>query len=166
MALPGVTNTVYRTQGIQKGDCMAALAPDDVVLVAILREPRDLEIARVLGWYRIPLKSAPKMIRVDWIAFYLTGAFGKDRWTVRYLAPVMGHELISRGDLLREEADHPQAGEPYYKVAVGPLAQLAHPIPARGWRRFVFLYTSGEKLLAARDLRELNLKRPGIKAGR
>ncbi len=27
----------------------------DLVLVAILKDKRDLEIARVLGWYRIPV---------------------------------------------------------------------------------------------------------------
>ena len=27
----------------------------DLVLVAILKDKRDLEIARVLGWYRVPV---------------------------------------------------------------------------------------------------------------
>jgi hypothetical protein len=31
----------------------------DIVLVAIMKDPRDLEIARVLGWYRIPVRHAP-----------------------------------------------------------------------------------------------------------
>jgi len=26
----------------------------DIILVAVMKDPRDLEIARVLGWYRIP----------------------------------------------------------------------------------------------------------------
>lgn len=145
---------------------MAKLEPDDVVLVAILPELRDLEIARVLGWYRIPLKSAPKMIRVDWIAFYLTAAFGDEKWSIRYLAPVMGYELVSRGELLADDPDHPYADEPYYKVAVGPLVQLTHPIPARRWRRITFLYTTGDKLLAARDVKELTLKRSSANAVR
>ncbi|MCH8338962.1 MAG: hypothetical protein IH858_09010, partial [Chloroflexi bacterium] len=28
---------------------------DELVLVAILNTPRDLELAQTLGWYRIPL---------------------------------------------------------------------------------------------------------------
>jgi len=136
---------------------MSTLEPDDVVLVAILRERRDLEIARVLGWYRIPLKSAPKMIRVDWIAFYLTSAFGEEKWSVRYLAPVKGYELVTRGELLSDALDHPRADEPYYKLVLGPLTQLALPIPAQRWRRFTFLYTKGKKLLTARDVKELTL---------
>jgi hypothetical protein len=141
-----------------KGVSMNEIGLDDLVLVAILRERKDLEIARLLGWYRIPLRSAPKMIRVDWIAFYLTGAFGADRWTVRYLAPVLGHELVRRSDLLVDELDHPNANEPYYKINLGTVVQLAHPIPAAKWRRFTFLYTTGANLLHARDVSELTLK--------
>ena len=137
---------------------MLNLEPDDLVLVAILRQRRDLEIARVLGWYRIPLKSAPKMIRVDWIAFFLTGAFGDEKWSVRYLAPVKGHELVTRGELLSEEHDHLYAGEPYYKIRLGPVQQLASPIPARRWRRFTFLYTTGERILLAHENKDLTLK--------
>jgi len=37
----------------------------DLVLVAVMPNQRDLEIARLLGWYRIPLKSAPKVISVE-----------------------------------------------------------------------------------------------------
>lgn len=48
-----------------------------LVLVAILKEPRDIEIARMLGWYRIPLRSAPKVVAVDYLAFYQTGALGQ-----------------------------------------------------------------------------------------
>ncbi len=51
-----------------------------LVLVAIIPNQRDLEIARLLGWYRIPLKNAPKVIAVDYLALYQTGSFGtKDR---------------------------------------------------------------------------------------
>jgi hypothetical protein len=137
---------------------MNEIGLDDLVLVAILRERKDLEIARILGWYRIPLRSAPKMIRVDWIAFYLTGAFGAERWTVRFIAPVVGHELVRRGELLVDEFDHPYVNEPYYKISLGPVGQLARPIPAAKWRRFTFLYTTGAHLLCARDVNELTVK--------
>lgn len=137
---------------------MSNLEPDDLVLVAILSKRRDLEIARVLGWYRIPLKSAPKMIRVDWIAFFLTGAFGDEKWSVRYLAPVQGHELVTRGELLSEESDHPSVGEPYYKIRLGPVQQLASPIPASRWRRFTFLYTTGARILSVHEVKDLTLR--------
>ena len=130
---------------------------DDLILVAICREPRDLEIARLLGWYRIPLASAPKTLRVDWLALFLTAAFAEDRWSIRSLASVRGYELRRRVDLFHDEPDHPRANEPYYRVDLGPLQSLARPLPARRWRRLTFLYTTGERLLTAEDVRDLNV---------
>lgn len=136
---------------------MREIHPQDLILVAVINRPRDLEIARVLGWYRIPLGTAPKTIRVDWLAFYLTAAFGPERWAVRYVAPVRGYELTTRGELLQDEPDHERAGEPYYKIQLGPLRKLARPIPAEKWRRFTFLYTTGRRLLSANELKELRV---------
>jgi hypothetical protein len=128
-----------------------------LVLVAILNAPRDLEIARLLGWYRIPVQTAPKTVQVDWLAFYLPGSFGDQRWSVRYLARVRGHELVARRELLAGEPDHPRAGEPYFKLQLGPVLRLQAPIPSGGWRRFAFLYTTGARLLQARSVKELTL---------
>ncbi len=136
---------------------MLEIQPDDLILVAVVKSPRDLDIARLLGWYRIPLASAPKTLRVDWMAFYQTAAFGGERWSVRTLSAVRGYELTRRGELLQDEPDHPRAEEPYYKVQLGPLLSLPRPILARGWRRFTFLYTTGERLLAARELKDLTV---------
>lgn len=136
---------------------MQAIEPDDLVLVAIAKAPRDLEIARLLGWYRIPLANAPKTIRVDWLAFYQGRAFGRERWSVRYVAPVRGFELTTRSQLLQGELDHPRADEPYHKIQLGSLGQLPRSIRAAGWRRFTFLYTAGERLLGAKILRDLTV---------
>jgi hypothetical protein len=136
---------------------MADIHSDDLVLVAVLRTRRDLEIARVLGWYRIPLRTAPKTIRVDWMAFYQTAVFGEEKHAVRYVAPVRGYELTTRGDILRDEPDHPAVDEPYYKVQLGPVEPLPRPIPARRWRRIVFFYTTGARLLSASDVKDLTV---------
>jgi len=127
---------------------MTEIQPEDLVLVAVVTTPRDLEIARVLGWYRIPLRSAPKTVRVDWLALYQPGRFGPGGGAIRFVAPVRGYELTTRGELLRDEKDHPAADEPYYRLQLGPLQALPHPIPAGRWRRITFLYTTGERLLA------------------
>jgi hypothetical protein len=129
--------------------------PSDLVLVAILKDKRDLEIARVLGWYRIPLKSAPKTVAVDYLAFYQTAKFGAEKWSINYIASVRGHELTTRAELMRTQPDHPRAQEAYYKVQIGSLERLPRPIPSRAWRRITFLYTTGEKLLAATELNDL-----------
>ena len=126
-----------------------------LVLVAVVNDPRDLEIARVLGWYRIPLRTAPKVVAVDTLAFYQTGAFGEQRWQIQYIAPVVGHELTTRAELLRDEPDHPRAKEEYYKIQVGPLERLPKPILAETWRRVTFLYTTGEYLLKAETVNDL-----------
>jgi len=136
---------------------MSEIHPEDLVLVAIVKTPRDFEIARVLGWYRIPLATAPKTIRVDWIAFYQTAAFGEERWSVRYIAPVRGYELVTREELLRDERDHPRSKEPYFKLQLGPVEALPKAIPSQRWRRFTFLYTTGEHLVLAKDIKDLKV---------
>lgn len=130
-------------------------APSALVLVAVINNSRDLEIARILGWYRIPLRSAPKVVAVDYLALYQTGAFGQDRWRIQYIAPVRGHELVKRIELLQDEPDHPHANQEYYKIQLGGLIELPNPIPAVGWRRITFLYTTGEYLLNAKNINDL-----------
>lgn len=136
---------------------MEEILPEDLVLVAILKHPRDLEIARLLGWYRIPVARCPRTVRVDWLAFYHTAAFGPERWQVRYAAPMRGYELVRRAEILRDAPDHPRANDPYFKIQLGPLLELPRPITSRRWRRFTFLYTTGERLLGASDLTDLRL---------
>lgn len=131
------------------------LDPKSLILVAVVNDPRDLEIARLLGWYRIPLRSAPKVIFVDYLAFYQTAAFGDSKWMIQTVAPVLGHELVTRAELLRDQPDHPRAHEEYFKIQLGPLEQLPMPIKADKWRRITFLYTTGEYLLAANTVNDL-----------
>jgi hypothetical protein len=129
-----------------------------LILVAVLPARRDLEIARLLGWCRIPLRTAPKVIAVDYLAFYQPGSFGAQGGRIQYIAAVRGHELTTRAELLHEEADHPRAGEEYYKLQLGPLESLPAPILAEKWRRVTFFYTTGEYLLRARTIHELSVQ--------
>ena len=134
---------------------MTIIPPSALVLVVLINRPRDLEIARLLGWYRIPLRTAPKVIAVDYLAFYQTEAFGADKWRIQYLAPVRGHELTTRGELLKDELDHPRANEEYFKIQLGPLLILPSPILAEKWRRITFFYTTGEYILKASTINDL-----------
>jgi hypothetical protein len=131
------------------------ITPTDLILVCVLPGPRDLEIARLLDWYRIPLRTVPKVVAVDALAFYQPGTFGEAGGRIESIAPVRGHELTTRAELLRDEPDHPRAREEYYKVQLGPLEKLQHPITADKWRRLTFLYTTGEYLLRAKTLNDL-----------
>lgn len=131
------------------------LAPSSLVLVCLLPSPRDLEIARLLGWYRIPLKSAPKVVSVDYLAFYQPASFGERAGQIEYVAEVKGHELTTRGDLLKDEADHPRAKEEYFKIQLGALEKLREPVKTDKWKRLTFLYSTGEYLLNAKTLNDL-----------
>lgn len=131
------------------------LTPTSLILVAVMTDPRDLEIARLLGWYRIPLRTAPKVVAVDYLAFYQTSAFGEGKNCIEYIAPVRGHELVTRAELLKDQPDHPRAREEYYKIQLGPLEHLPRSLQAVRWRRITFLYTTGEYLLTARAVDDL-----------
>ncbi len=131
------------------------LEPTSLILVCLMPSLRDLEIARLLGWYRIPLRTAPKVVAVDYLAFYQPSAFGERGGQIEFVAEVRGHELTTRGELLKDEADHPRAREEYYKIQIGGLERLREPILADKWKRVTFLYTTGEYLLKAKTLNDL-----------
>ena len=131
------------------------ITPTDLILVCVLPDPRDLEIARLLGWYRIPFRTAPKVVAVDALAFYQPGTFGESGGRIEFLAPVRGYELTTRAELLRDEPEHPRASEEYFKIQLGALERLARPVVADKWRRLTFLYTTGEYLLKAQTLNDL-----------
>jgi hypothetical protein len=134
-------------------------APTDVVLVAFIPNARDLEIARVLGWYRIPLRTSPKVVAVDWLAFYQPSSFGKQhQWRVEWVAPVCGHELTTRGELFKDQLDHPRAAQEYFKIQLGPLVPLPQPVLAGAWKRMTFIYTTGDRLLTAATLADLTVR--------
>jgi hypothetical protein len=131
------------------------LSSSQRVLVAVMNDPRDLEIARDEGWYRIPLKRAPRRVGADYLAFYQTKAFGDEKWAVNYYALTRRYRLVTRAELLPEEADHPRAEEPYYKVEIGPLQHLPRPIPSKRLRRITFIPTTLERLLRAEEINDL-----------
>lgn len=132
------------------------ISPSALALVAVIPSPRDLEIARLLGWYRIPLRHAPKVIEVDYLAFYQTSGFAPaHRGQIETIAEVRGHELTTRRELFRDEPDHPRAREEYYRLQLGPLLALPEPIRAEKWRRITFFYTTGELLKKAGKVEDL-----------
>ena len=132
------------------------LSDDALVLVAIMPNPRDLDIARLLGWYRIPLKSAPKILHPDAIAFYQTAAFSKGHKSqIECFAEVSGVELTTRAELFRDEPDHPRANEEYFKIQLRGVESLPHPILADEWKRFTFFYTTGSRIMTAESIRGL-----------
>jgi hypothetical protein len=130
--------------------------PDDTVLIAVMNSRRAWEIAQNEGWYRLPVKHAPKGApHFDWLAFYFTRTFGSNKWAIHYYAPVAGHELVTRLDLIPDQPDHPHAHLWYYKLQLGPLIHKLPPIVARRWRRIAFIVTSGDRFEQVTEIEDL-----------
>jgi hypothetical protein len=129
---------------------------EERVLVAVLNNRRDFDIARREAWYRIPARHAPpSTTEAAVLAFYFTRAFGEEKWAIHWYARILGHELVRRRDLLPAEADHPRADEPYLKLQIGPLQRLEPPIYSLRWRRIVFIETTWDRFVAAREINDL-----------
>jgi hypothetical protein len=74
---------------------------------------------------------------------------------LRYYAPIQGHELVARRDLIPSEPDHPRAGAWYYALQLGPLEHKLPPIVANRWRRVTFIVTSGDRFMNAHEINDL-----------
>ena len=134
-----------------------AEARRSTVLVAVINNEQDLCRAAEEGWYRIPQRRAPRRIGADYLAFYLTAGCGRpqEAHSVPFFAPVRRYQLLARRELLPQESDHPRAGDYYYRIEIGPLLRLEHPVPARSYRRLTFIHTTLDRLLSAEDVLEL-----------
>lgn len=133
--------------------------PDDRVLVGVVNRKRDFLAARDGGWYRIPMWRMPRGIHAEVLALFVSRSLGRSidapRGAIDYYARIRGVELARRRDLLPKEKDHPRAEEPYYRLALDPL--IAKVPPIRNTRREIitFVYTTWDRLEAARTIRDL-----------
>jgi hypothetical protein len=126
------------------------------VLIAVMNRRRDLDIARQQHWYRVPVKHAPKRgVDAPILAFYQTKEFDEEKWSINYYAHALAWEVLPRVALLPDEPNHPRANDPYYKVHLGELRPLPHPIVSRKWRRVSFIITHWGRLQEAREMGEL-----------
>ena len=133
---------------------------DKKVLVAILNNRRDFKIAREEHWYRIPVKTAPRRWKADYLAFYQTKVFEKEKWAINYYAEIKGFEKSKRIELLPEEKNHPRALEDYYKIILGGLTPLDKPVISQKWRRITFISTSLNRLKKAQEINDLFMESP------
>jgi hypothetical protein len=154
--------------------------PEDRVLVGVMPDPRDLEIAHQQHWYRIPAKHASQGIHAEYVAFYFTRKFGPELcWAIHFYARRTGHELVRRVDLLPDQPDHPHARDMYYKLQLGPIKQKDPPIVSLRWRRITFIQTTWDRFITATEINDLfssdnvyvdriyhSLKQRGIQAER
>ena len=126
------------------------------VLVALLNNPRDLQIAREQHWYRIPCQHAPKRgVNAPILAFYQSKAFAEEKWSIRYFAHTTDWTIVPRLQLFPDEPAHPRAQELYYQVHLKELRALPHPIVNLKWHRMTFIVTHWGRLETAYEVSEL-----------
>jgi hypothetical protein len=116
---------------------------------------QDFAIARDQGWYRLPAGKTARGAFFEYVAFYFTAGFAAQKWAIHYYARNLGHELVTRRELLPDEPDHPRAGDRYYKLQLGPLQVREPPIPSLRWRRVTFIYTTWDRFQAAEEINDL-----------
>lgn len=133
--------------------------PSPEVLVGIMNNQRDLEIARTQRWYRIPAKSADRFIpdleQMQYLAFYQTIIFKRDAFAVNYYTEIERISTARRIELLPDEAGHQNAEALYYKLEISPLQRLPQPIPSKRLRRVTFITTTLAKFSVAQEINDL-----------
>ncbi len=129
--------------------------PEDRVLVAYLPDPQDFTLIQEAGWYRIPMRFAPKGLHAEYVAFYFGSKFAEQKWAIHYYARNLGHELTTRRALLPAQQDHQRADDIYYKIQLGPLQRLPEPIMSLRWRRLTFIHTTWDRFQDAAEINDL-----------
>ncbi len=86
---------------------------------------------------------------------YYTKKFEDDKWAIHYYAPIQGHELVTRRDLIPSEPDHPRARAWYYALQLGPFEHKLSPIVGTRWRRVTFIVTTGDRFMSAHEINDL-----------
>lgn len=128
---------------------------ENTALVAVVPSRRDWDLIRTEGRYRIPVRTAPAMVKdesIKQIAFYFPSEFGEEKQSIRWYAPVEGITVKKRMELLPHEPQHRHADWEYYVVNCPALRPLPNPIFSRKPRRLLFVPTTLAKLLTAPEI--------------
>jgi hypothetical protein len=129
--------------------------PEDRVLVGVINRKRDLDKAQYEHWYRVPQGQAPKGIHAEYVALFLSRAFGKLNGGIHYYARRTGIELARRRDLLPEEPHHPHVDHWYHKLQFEELLLKDPPVLNPTRRSVGFIYTTWDRFVQARKLADL-----------
>ncbi|MGB9680695.1 MAG: endonuclease domain-containing protein [Patescibacteria group bacterium] len=127
---------------------------NEIVLVGVLKNKRDLDILLTKGWYRVPTKYAPKR-QFEYLAFYQPISFGRQGKCIRYYARILNCRTIKRSDLLPDELNHPKAGDNYFQIQVSQIKRLPRPIRNIIPRRISFGFTTLNHLLKSKNILQL-----------
>jgi very-short-patch-repair endonuclease len=129
------------------------------VLVAILNNRLDFNLAYEQHWYRIPISNAKKLLKdhwpPQWLAFYQTKAFGQEAHAVHYYAQVLHIREVYREQLFHDEPHNEKSGRRYYQLFLAPLQRLPKPIFSHRLRRIIFIPTTAKKFFNAAEINDL-----------
>lgn len=131
-------------------------------LVAVVTNDDDLRRFRDEGWYRLPRRALGRQIAGDAldeitaVAIYQTeritdGIAG----SIELWGEIDGIDMMTRGEMIPTESEHPAADEPYVRLRVRGIQSLSAPLVNRRPRRLTFLRTTRERLLGAESINDL-----------
>jgi very-short-patch-repair endonuclease len=132
-------------------------------LIALLKYENDLTIAQRQKWYRIPVKSAPPIVRdesIKYLALYQPKVFKENAFQIRCYGEVRNISIVKRKDLLPEETSHFRSEEDYYKIELTDLHLLSPPIVSQRKRRILFIATTFGRFKQAHDINDLFVESP------
>jgi very-short-patch-repair endonuclease len=127
-------------------------------LVAIMNSMLDFHIAENYNWYRIPVDSAPPIVRdksIKYLAFYHTKTFAAEKYSIRWYAKVKSIDIVGRRDLFPDEPENSKTNKSYYKLSFEPLKLLPTPIISSKGRMLIFIPTNRYKLFHAREINDI-----------
>ena len=127
-------------------------------LIALMNNKADFLIAQKQHWYRIPVDKAPKNIRegiVEYIAFYHTKVFNEEKYSVQYFSKVEKIIKIKRKYLFPNEPINPKSSKEYFQICFQELHKLGVPIVSKRVRRLLFIPTTYDKFMKAKEINHL-----------
>ena len=128
------------------------------VLIALINNKEDFRIAHGERWYRIPVQSAPLIVRdkkLKYIAFYQTKIFGENAFKIEWYGKVKNISVVQRKVLFPNLMDVPKAENEYYKIEFNKLIKLPSPIISRRDRRVLFITTTYKRFKSAKELNDV-----------
>ncbi|MGH7802177.1 MAG: hypothetical protein ACREOW_16385 [Thermodesulfobacteriota bacterium] len=128
------------------------------VLIALINNKEDFRIAHKERWYRIPVQSAPLIVRdkkLKYIAFYQTKIFGEDAFKIEWYGKVRAISVVRRKELCPNFEHDSKAENEYYKIEFDELQKLSQPIISRRHRRVLFITTTFKRFESAKELNDV-----------
>lgn len=132
-------------------------------VIGVLKHKRDLPIAIHDKWYRIPVKSAPIIVRdmkIRYLALYQGKQFKDYPSQIQWYGEVGKITIHKRIELFPDEEYDPNANEDYFRIEFTEVHKLSEPIRVVRPRRIHFITTAFERFIRAQELNDVFLESP------